>query len=78
LEQISAVLQQDDRMKDVFGELDGFILIVSVLSTLRDDDSSIEQWDSTMCAAFKAMIVALTSHPRNHSLFEVASSRAKS
>ena len=60
-------------MKDVFSELDGLILLVSVLSTLRDGDSNAEQWENTMCAAFKTMIVALKSHPRNQSLFEVSS-----
>lgn len=62
-------------MKNVFSELDGFILLVSVLSTLRDGDSDTEQWDNNMCAVFKAMIVALKSHPRNQTLFEVASYR---
>lgn len=64
-------MSQDERMKDVFSELDGFIVLVSVLSTLRDGANSQEEWDGTMEAAFKTMIVALDLHPRNQALFEV-------
>lgn len=72
LEQVHAVLQQDIRMKDVFSELDGFIVLVSVLSTLRDGDTPLDEWDRTVVAAFRVMIVALTSHPHNHLVFEVS------
>ena len=61
-------------MKVVFSELDGYILLVSVLSTLRDGDSTSKEWDDTMCAAFRVVIVSLVSHPHNRSIFEVRGS----
>ncbi|KAF8315416.1 beach-domain-containing protein [Clavulina sp. PMI_390] len=70
LEQIFTVMQQDARMKDVFGELDGFIAVVNVLSTLRDAPISGEEWDHTMCIAFRVVILALDDHHRNNGIFE--------
>lgn len=58
-------------MKDVFSELDGFIVVVSVLSTLGEAESVTEEWDTSMSAAFKVMIVALKSHAHNQAVFEV-------
>lgn len=68
---MNAVLQQDERMKSVFSELDGYIVLVSVLSMLRDADSTSKEWDDTICAAFSVLIVSLISHPHNRQLFEV-------
>lgn len=58
----------------MFSELDGFILLVSVLSMLRDGDSAPKEWDDTVCAAFRVIIVSLTSHAHNRSIFEVRGS----
>lgn len=78
LEQILAVLQQDVSMKDVFAELDGFVAVVNALSTLNSADSSptLEGAHDTatisaIAVSFEIMIVSMTFHTRNVTVFEV-------
>ncbi|KAF8327734.1 beach-domain-containing protein [Cantharellus anzutake] len=74
LHQIDTVLREDASMKQVFSELDGFLVLVSVLSTLREMDrssaESLSTWREYMRVCFSVLCVALSSSPRNQTIFE--------
>ena len=62
-------------MNQVFGELDGFLVLVSVLSTLREMDNpsaeALKQWKEHMHVCFSVLCIALSSSLRNRTIFEV-------
>ena len=65
-------------MKHVFSALDGFIILTSVLSGLREMDSendSIDPWRNALRACFGLLIEALKACPRNQVVFEVRVSK---
>ena len=71
--------------KDVFRELDGFLLIVNVLSILhayfekeRHEDSPTEttQTEDGERLAFMLLAESVSGHPSNRLYFEVSSSNA--
>jgi hypothetical protein len=61
-------------MKHVFGELDGFIVLTSVLSGLREmasEDGINSRWQHASRMCFALLIEALKACPRNQVIFEV-------
>jgi hypothetical protein len=61
-------------MKHVFSALDGFIVLISVLSGLREmdfEDDNNERWHHALRACFSLLIEAIKTCPRNQVLFEV-------
>src|SRR5689334_6446659 len=72
LSQLRIVLHQDASLKPVFNELDGFIIVVNVISALRDSsESDQDQWLTLMSQAFAVLSEALSNSLRNLRAFEV-------
>lgn len=68
-------------MKDVFAQLDGFVAVVNALSTLNAADSNLTDGESgentmigIMAVSFEIMILSMTLHAQNVTVFEVSDS----
>ena len=76
-------MQQDSFTKDVFREMDGFLVLTSVLSTLQDKSPTVaeattptvkvEGQEDIHCArlAFTVLSEALKGNPENEEFFRV-------
>ncbi|KAJ4474264.1 hypothetical protein J3R30DRAFT_3295344 [Lentinula aciculospora] len=80
LAEIQRILQQEPQTKDVFRELDGFLVLTSVLSTVQHLDSGpiVEPEEQVLidvieCTrlVFTVASDALTDHPQNSEYFKI-------
>lgn len=75
--EIHRIMVEDACTKDVFRELDGFLLIVNVLAILHDfldeSDSSVTQTEEGERLAFMLLGESLRDHAANQKYFEVSS-----
>ena len=64
---------EDASTKDVFREMDGFLVVMSVLSTLQavdEEEAKTEVLEATRLA-FAMLSEALEDHPQNKEYFQV-------
>ena len=75
--EIHRIMVEDACTKDVFRELDGFLLIVNVLAILHDfldeSDSSVTQTEEGERLAFMLLGESLREHAVNQKYFRVSS-----
>ncbi|KAF9466003.1 hypothetical protein BDZ94DRAFT_1252774 [Collybia nuda] len=78
LAEIQKILLQDGHTKDVFRELDGFLILMSVLSSIRDGSSALvvepeeqvlEEVLEGTCFVFMSMSEAMNEHLENATYF---------
>lgn len=74
--EIHRIMVEDACTKDVFRELDGFLLIVNVLAILHDfldeSDSSVTQTEEGERLAFMLLSESLKRHNANRNYFKVS------
>ena len=71
---------QDGQTKDVFRELDGFLILMSVLSNIQDEtndfvvepeEAALKEVRETACLVFMCMSEAMNAHLENAEYFQV-------
>ena len=73
LVEIQRIMLQDEVTKNVFREMDGFLVLMSVLSTIQDhtqDDDHTAAIETTRLV-FVVLAEATTDHPENSDFFRV-------
>jgi hypothetical protein len=78
LSALHQVLAEDASTKDLFRELDGFLVLMNVLSSLHAEDSHTDPYDSTISVkvnvarlTFVVLSEGISSHLLNRDQFEV-------
>ena len=77
LVEIQRIMLQDEVTKNVFREMDGFLVLMSVLSTIQDHHRHDTQDDDHTAAiettrlVFVVLAEATTDHPENSDFFRV-------
>jgi hypothetical protein len=69
--EIQRILPEDNCTKDVFRELDGFLLLIHALTTLDVGHPSIEEIHEQIRLVFTIISEALKRHPANSESFSV-------
>ena len=76
LVEIQRIMLQDEITKNVFREMDGFLVLMSVLSTIQDHHNHTQDDDHTAAIettrlVFVVLAEATTDHPENSDFFRV-------
>ena len=75
MSEIYRSMMEEASTKDVFRELDGYLLVINGLATLHpileEDDSCLAQVEEGARLAFMLLCESLANHPLNLKYFEV-------
>lgn len=72
LSEVHSIIQQNSTTKDVFRELDGFLLLINALSTLHVGQPSLPEVLEEIRLVFTIMSEAMKKHPSNSEYFSVS------
>ena len=72
LEEILRVAQQDECTKDVFREMDGFLVLINLFTTVDMGEPPIEQVLEQLRLAFAILSTVLKQHAVNMDYFRVS------
>lgn len=70
--EIHGIIQQNSSIKDVFRELDGFLLLINALSTLHVGQPTLPEILDEIRLVFMIMSEAMKQHPSNSEYFSVS------
>ena len=68
------MMSEDSTTKDAFREMDGFLCLMNIFSTLQPtttDNNGLGDVQDTLLFAFRILSQALSGHPANRAAFEV-------